>query len=480
MAAEVTPHTSDDELQARRAEIKTELDEMLAERNQRNVPASDDEKQRWNDLNEEVDRIDEVLEERATMRARVEELAGEGRGEKPEFHTSRPRAVKGDDIYDLTTIRSSLGNEHETRRELRDRAMRAIDHTRLPQENIDEAKARAQVERLMISTQEGQPGEVARRILVTGSPVYRRAFGKRLLGQPLTGEEERAGLILSTTGVPVVWSLDPTVIRTSNYVINPLRAIAKVVTIAGTNEWRGTTSGAVVATYEAEQTEAVDRSPTLTQPAVQVQRAQTFVPFSRELEGDWSSIETEMAGLFQEAKDILEATQFYSGAGTTVFPQGIRTGLTNTQRVQTATTAVFVVGDLYSLQNALPPRARNAGSAFIASLAQLNRVRALDTSGGSSLWVQLGSGLPGQLIGMSAYELSTMPTALTTTTDLMVVGDFAGGFLIVDRIGMDVELVPHLFGATSRYPTGERGLWAYWRNSSKVLDPNRFRFLQVL
>jgi HK97 family phage major capsid protein len=188
----------------------------------------------------------------------------------------------------------------------------------------------------------------------------------------------------------------------------------------------------------------------------------------------------EMAGLFQEAKDILEATQFYSGAGTTSFPQGIRTGLTNTQRVQTATTAVFVVGDLYALQNALPPRARNGGSQFIASLNQLNRVRALDTSGGSSLWVQLGNGLPGQLIGMEAYELSTMPTALTTTTDLMVVGDFSSGYLIVDRIGMEVELIPHLFGASNRFPTGQRGLWAFWRNSAKVLDPNRFRFLQVL
>jgi HK97 family phage major capsid protein len=73
-----------------------------------------------------------------------------------------------------------------------------------------------------------------------------------------------------------------------------------------------------------------------------------------------------------------------------------------------------------------------------------------------------------------------MPTALTTTTDLMVVGDFSNGYLIVDRIGMEVELIPHLFGATNRFPTGQRGLWAFWRNSAKVLDPNRFRFLQVL
>jgi HK97 family phage major capsid protein len=61
----------------------------------------------------------------------------------------------------------------------------------------------------------------------------------------------------------------------------------------------------------------------------------------------------------------------------------------------------------------------------------------------------------------------------------MIVGDFSGGYLIVDRIGMEIELIPHLFGATNRYPTGQRGLWALWRNSAKVLDANRFRFLQT-
>src|SRR5204863_3335086 len=101
------------------------------------------------------------------------------------------------------------------------------------------------------------------------------------------------------------------------------------------------------------------------------------------------------------------------------------------------------------------------------------------TSGGSSLWVQLGNGLPGQLIGMEAYELSTMPTALTTTTDLMVVGDFSNGYLIVDRIGMEVELIPHLFGATNRFPTGQRGLWAFWRTGAGVVVANAFRYLEV-
>jgi hypothetical protein len=50
----------------------------------------------------------------------------------------------------------------------------------------------------------------------------------------------------------------------------------------------------------------------------------------------------------------------------------------------------------------------------------------------------------------------------------MVLGDFRY-FIIVDRIGMDVELIPHLFGASGR-PLGQRGIYAIWRNNSAVGD----------
>jgi hypothetical protein len=34
--------------------------------------------------------------------------------------------------------------------------------------------------------------------------------------------------------------------------------------------------------------------------------------------------------------------------------------------------------------------------------------------------------------------------------------------------------VPHIFGAANRFPIGQRGLYAYWRNSSKVLSASAF------
>jgi len=66
-----------------------------------------------------------------------------------------------------------------------------------------------------------------------------------------------------------------------------------------------------------------------------------------------------------------------------------------------------------------------------------------------------------------------MQATVVNATKIMVVGDFSY-FLIVDRIGMNVEIIPHIFGATSRFPIGQRGMYAYWRNTSKVLSASAF------
>ena len=72
-----------------------------------------------------------------------------------------------------------------------------------------------------------------------------------------------------------------------------------------------------------------------------------------------------------------------------------------------------------------------------------------------------------------------MSNQLTTSGQLpLLFGDFKQ-FLIVDRVGMGIELVPHLFGQTSNFPTGQRGLFAIWFNNSLVLADNAFRLLQV-
>ena len=51
--------------------------------------------------------------------------------------------------------------------------------------------------------------------------------------------------------------------------------------------------------------------------------------------------------------------------------------------------------------------------------------------------------------------------------------------MIVDRVDLQVELVPHLFGTACNYTTGQRGLYAYWRVRAGVLTWEAFRTLKV-
>jgi HK97 family phage major capsid protein len=84
----------------------------------------------------------------------------------------------------------------------------------------------------------------------------------------------------------------------------------------------------------------------------------------------------------------------------------------------------------------------------------------------------------GDFLGRPKQELSTMVATTTTGSRIMVAGDWSQ-FKICDRIGMQVEVVPHLFGPTNRFPLGMRGIYAWWRVGSGVLVPNAFRYLEV-
>ena len=65
---------------------------------------------------------------------------------------------------------------------------------------------------------------------------------------------------------------------------------------------------------------------------------------------------------------------------------------------------------------------------------------------------------------------------MTNGAKILFFGDFSM-FKIIDRVGMSVELIPQIVGATNRFPTGQRGIYVWWRNGSKVLDAVGFRAL---
>jgi len=343
--------------------------------------------------------------------------------------------------------------------------------------------AQGQVE-FLLDNIDDENGTLARRILITGSPIYDRAFGKALKAlnvAGLTAEESRA-LSLGTDsagGYAVPFQLDPTVILTSNGVVNPLRQIARVETITG-KEWDGVTSAGVTVSRGTEQQEVGTGDPALVQPSVRTQRVQGFVPFSIELDVSWNQLRTQMTSILRDAKDVEEATAFATGNGTAPNPSGVVSTLGTASWVDTAGSALLAASDIYLLGNAMAPRFI-ANSSIVAAKTTFNRFRTLfqaQASAAGDPFARPSGSMGAQFNGYPKYELSTMATTIGTGSLIMLQGDFSQ-FLIVDRVGMGIELIPHLFGATNRFPTGTRGIYALWFNSSKILADNAFRLLRI-
>jgi HK97 family phage major capsid protein len=404
------------------------------------------------------------------------------------YGVSGPALHTRDNIYDLAAIRNRARHIDEVPVLYREYAQRAVEQGRFPgatgQRGAPSKEEAQQRVATLLDTIDDEQGSLARRILITGSPLYERAFGKMLGRQSvagLTAEESRA-LSLGTDsagGYAVPFQLDPTVILTSNGVVNPLRQISRVETITG-KEWDGVSSAGVVVTRGTEGQEVGTGDPALAQPAVRTSRVQGFIPFSIELDVSWGALRSQMTSLLMDAKDVEEATAFATGNGTAPNPSGIVSTLGTASYVQTAGSGVLAAGDVYLLENAMAPRF-TANASVVASKTIFNKFRALfqaQASAAGDPFARPSGAMGAQFNGYPKYELSTMSTASGTAALVMLQGDFSR-FLIVDRVGMGIELIPHLFGATNRYPTGQRGVLAIWFNSSKILADNAFRLLQV-
>ena len=473
-----------EEKKSRIAVLKSELAQLADEFDGVLMP---DAQERWDASDKEVRELQAAYDAQVAREQRVEQLFEKGDTDRvtdpPQTFTTIRKPDKGA-IYDRASVYRDARSPEDAAQRFRENALHAVEETTFPHERANQEDVKGHIEKLLHRS-DSRDGEIAKRILVTGSPAYRRAFGKVLqsgdMNAPMSAEErtvmaEGAG---ATGGFAITFDLDPTIVPTSNGAVNPFRRVCRVVTIAGTNEWRGVSSGAVTADYVAEAAESTDNSPTLAQPAFIAKRAHVLVPFSIELQQDWGGLQAELARLIQDSKDTLEADRFAVGTGTTPQPQGITVGATTT--TNTGTTTVLAVADLYKAEEALAPRFR-PNAQWFANRFIFNKVRQLDTAGGASLWVEnLRQGLAANetgntgynLLGYPANEASGMAASLATTTKLAVLGD-PSYYVIVDRVGLDIELIPHLFGTTANYPTGQRAVYAIWRNTARVFENEGF------
>jgi HK97 family phage major capsid protein len=446
---------------------------------------------------EQKDKFAGLVRTKKDIAARVKELRA--RQAMLLENAKRPGAVESmDDAYYPPT-RSGLERRPGEPRHLaeaRDSGLRMIDS----KASVLSARAGDTLEELV--RDEDPDGSGGRYLSAVGADAYLTAF-RKLLADPTTGHlrftpaeveavravsaaqsEQRAMSIGtgSAGGYAVPFVLDPSVMLTSNGALNPVRQIARQVTITGAREWRGVSSDGVSAAYVAEATVATDASPTLVQPAIITYQWRVFVPFSIELGQDWAGIDEELLRMSSDARDVNDATQFLSGNGTNA-PVGLlaigTTGsLTTTQRVQSATTATYALADPWALSAAIPARFR-ASTTYAAAPAIWDQTYRFVGGNSTEPYQFSGGARDGNFLGQPKVEWSTMATTTTTGSKVMVAGDFTG-FTIVDRLGTTMELIPHLFTASQGLlPSGQRGVYIFGRSGSGVTMPNAFRYLEV-
>ena len=373
-----------------------------------------------------------------------------------------------------------------TRTEARDAAMRILDTA---DSDLVSDGNKSHLETMVRSRSVNVDGDaIARRILLTENEHYRSAFAKGVTqAQPAFTSEEakalsefRAASIGTDSaggfGVPVL--IDPTILITSGAADVPVLRVARIETITN-DEWRGVSSAAAAWSWDGEAGEVSDDMTTLAQPNVVAHKAQAFIPYSIEVGQDYPNFAAEMSRLLDQGYIDLMASATITGSGSSA-PFGIFTALdanTNVEVVVT-TDGAFGAVDIDKVWAALPERYRR-NAVWLMNVDVENEIRAFGSGTATSRFTvdQTREGIS-LLNGKPVLLSDSAPTFTGTTgaSNILVVGDFSN-YLVAQRAGMNIELVPHLLGSNRR-PSGQRGWYAWARVGADSINDLGFRLLQ--
>lgn len=465
---------------ARIAGDMQELDEKIGDRE-----PTQGERERWDRLRAGGENARADLKQiKDEMRSAVGDIAA----------TAGVRTESGDGATGYPQVMSRVDPwAHDTLTPVRDKALAAIDRTGIDSRSGDRVVAAVE--------EEARYGdrELSERMVAASSPDYRSAFTKLValgmrMGEPAAfaamteaergavGAAMRASMQVGSNplgGYLVPTHLDPTIILTNSGWTNPLREIARVITLTSGNVWNGVTSAGVSASYDTELAEVSDDTPNdLGRIQVPVHMARAFVQFSLEMEqDDPAGVVEQMAVLFADAKGNLESSKFSTGSGTNE-PTGLWTALDANTNVEITSTTAASIGtvDLHSLYRQVPVRWRRRASWLMNPVYALS-IKSLGTAVSASFTGDLTKAPAEYILDRPVVQDDYAPSTQTTTSldPEVVFGDFTQ-FAIVDKIGMNVELLPTMLGSNRR-PVGARGLFAYWRNGSDTMVDNAFRLL---
>jgi HK97 family phage major capsid protein len=385
--------------------------------------------------------------------------------------------------WDIDAIRRTDNIE-----ELFSRATSAVEQT--PGSN----DARRQALTRML--EENGDERMSRLVLATTSPAYKTAFGKiaRASGDlalaNLNTDERKAveyaqsikRAVSMTTdnagGYLVPTDIEAAVTLSSTGTDNPIYSLARRVQTTS-DTYRVVTAPNAAWSWDGENTEVSDDTPTFANTDIPLYLAQGFVPFSYASQGSISGVTGIISDVLMGGWNDLVGAALTTGSGSSQ-PTGIVTALTGGSSEINAAGEAVALADLYSLWDALPARHRR-NATWMANISIINDLRQLSDAGGFNLLVDLQAGSPTRLFGVPLVENSDLDgsinAAATANNYVIVVGNFQH-YVIAEGVGTTTRFIPDVFGTTGR-PIGASGVYmsAHF-GADSVLD-SAFRMLDV-
>ncbi len=334
-------------------------------------------------------------------------------------------------------------------------------------------------------------GNMARLTLATTSPAYKQFFARSLAAggsqyAELSPEMERAGKFVASLaramsvgtdnagGYLVPTDIEPAVTLSADGTNNPIYNLARREQTTS-DTYRVVTSPNAAWSWDGENTEVSDDTPTFANVDIPLYVAQGFVPVSFRAQQAVGALGIAQTVLNAGYNDLVGAA-LTTGSGSSQ-PTGIVTAITGTE-TDSATTDTFAVGDVYALDDALAARHRR-NARWMANNAIINDIRKFATDDGHALLTRLGDGQPVQLMGRPLIENEDMDGVINASADnrVLLFGDFQH-FVIAEAIGTMVRIIPDVFGGNGR-PIGASGVYMQTSfGSDSVLD-SAFALLNV-
>lgn len=288
------------------------------------------------------------------------------------------------------------------------------------------------------------------------------------------GDNERELKAMSVSGSPGVSIpkvIDANILHQLKNV-SAMRNLARVVTVSSTDfrmllNDRATASGWVseTAARPGTDTPAVTELP-VSFGILYANPAASQVSLEDGVFDVEAFLADEIAAEFAEA----EGEAFINGNGTNR-PRGILQNGNGIDRVTSETVGALTGDDLIKLVYDLKSGHR-AGAAWIGNSTTMAAIRKLKTDDGQYLWSPgLAAGQPATILGYGAYEDDNLPDVANSAIPLAF-GNFQRGYVIADRMGVDVLRDPFTNKPFVHF-------YATKRVGGRVLDPQAIKLLQI-